>query len=58
VPDDDGGGGKEWQGFRAKVIPAFGVLKAAREALLHVENRRAAARFAEAVNTAWEVANS
>ena len=58
VPDDGDDGGREWQGFRAKVIPAFGVLKSAREALLHVENRRAAARFAEAVNTAWEVANS
>lgn len=54
--DDDGGA--EWLTFREKVLVAFACLKPAREALLHVENRRAAARFAEAVNTAWEVANS
>ena len=55
--DDEDGGKAEWDRFSIKVETAFASLKPAREELMDLENRRAAKRFADAVNKAWEEAN-
>lgn len=48
---------KEWEEFKTAVFTSFRPLKSARAALRHPDNVARAARFAQAINAAWQAAH-
>lgn len=49
---------EEWEAFKMAVFTSFGPLKSAKESLRHLGNVARAAKFAQAVNAAWQEANA